>query len=572
MFHRLLLLAFALTSSTLVLADEARPVPVSLPVDADRADDVQNLLYLGRDRPVFVRLHLRVEGQSFRANWRRFAERMFGEFDQNADGLLSENEWGRIPSIDFLVLGNTLGAPQGIDSVREAIDRSPTDGLVTLEEFADYLLRRGSRAISVLSMGNGEGQGRPQVQATNDGAGNRLFYRLDTDGDGRLTSDELTAGSKFVTAADFDEDGAMSVAELMNAPSSISRQNGVASQTSSRPSQFVDIPDAGPLDALCRRLMDRYDDPDENVNNRGGTVGDDRLSPKELQLPADVFKDLDVDADGFLSFEELPGIVRHCRPSLVITARIGARQESEPQIDVARLDPELAAEIQILDKGRVMVYTGGDHLDFNVDPSADGSRVRESLLKMFKAADRDNNSYLERSEIARTIFAVSFDSMDEDGDGRLFEAEFSAWLARREAAAESRCQMSVANEGRNLFDNLDANRDGRITPRELRNAPSQTRAWDRDADSKLSLDEIPAHYRIVFGRAQPEIAGLPAFGNGPPPQRGGPERQGPGWFHRMDRNHDGEITRREFLGTKAKFEHYDRNHDGVIEPGEASSE
>ena len=51
-----------------------------------------------------------------------------------------------------------------------------------------------------------------------------------------------------------------------------------------------------------------------------------------------------------------------------------------------------------------------------------------------------------------------------------------------------------------------------------------------------------------------------------------PTTTGPGWFQRMDRNHDGEISRREFLGPRPLFDRYDKNGDGVIEPGEATGE
>jgi hypothetical protein len=37
----------------------------------------------------------------------------------------------------------------------------------------------------------------------------------------------------------------------------------------------------------------------------------------------------------------------------------------------------------------------------------------------------------------------------------------------------------------------------------------------------------------------------------------------------MDRNGDGVVTRREFLGTKEDFQRIDSNGDGVITPEEA---
>ena len=38
----------------------------------------------------------------------------------------------------------------------------------------------------------------------------------------------------------------------------------------------------------------------------------------------------------------------------------------------------------------------------------------------------------------------------------------------------------------------------------------------------------------------------------------------------MDRNSDGDISRREFLGPRADFERLDGNHDGLIDAEEAA--
>ena len=44
---------------------------------------------------------------------------------------------------------------------------------------------------------------------------------------------------------------------------------------------------------------------------------------------------------------------------------------------------------------------------------------------------------------------------------------------------------------------------------------------------------------------------------------------GPDWFQKMDRNHDGDVSRREFLGPRDQFDRLDRDNDGLIDPDEA---
>ena len=44
---------------------------------------------------------------------------------------------------------------------------------------------------------------------------------------------------------------------------------------------------------------------------------------------------------------------------------------------------------------------------------------------------------------------------------------------------------------------------------------------------------------------------------------------GPLWFQRMDRNQDGDLTWKEFLGPRRVFEELDTDHDGLIDAKEA---
>jgi hypothetical protein len=50
-----------------------------------------------------------------------------------------------------------------------------------------------------------------------------------------------------------------------------------------------------------------------------------------------------------------------------------------------------------------------------------------------------------------------------------------------------------------------------------------------------------------------------------------PPAQGPLWFQKMDRNRDGDVSRREFLGSDEQFRKIDTNGDGLISREEAEA-
>jgi hypothetical protein len=46
-------------------------------------------------------------------------------------------------------------------------------------------------------------------------------------------------------------------------------------------------------------------------------------------------------------------------------------------------------------------------------------------------------------------------------------------------------------------------------------------------------------------------------------------RAGPAWFRAMDRNNDGDVSLKEFIGPLERFKEIDADGDGLISPDEA---
>ena len=109
----------------------------------------------------------------------------------------------------------------------------------------------------------------------------------------------------------------------------------------------------------------------------------------------------------------------------------------------------------------------------------------------------------------------------------------------------------------------------------MRNAVKLLAELDRDGDGMISRIEIPR----VFSGDVPHGAGggaaaIRQLPDRPHSWRSHPNREGPRgpeWFRKMDRNGDGDVSRREFLGTDAQFREIDTDGDGLISVEEAEA-
>ena len=103
-----------------------------------------------------------------------------------------------------------------------------------------------------------------------------------------------------------------------------------------------------------------------------------------------------------------------------------------------------------------------------------------------------------------------------------------------------------------LFELIDTDRDGQLSIAELRAARTVLANWQPN-DAGVSLVIVP-------GVAKPPVVPL---------IRTFSREGGPAWFRAMDKNGDGYVSPREFLGTPEQFRKIDTNRDGLISPEEA---
>jgi Ca2+-binding EF-hand superfamily protein len=550
----------------------------------DSPRDVQDVVYLGDKGPVMIRLHVRIDGKPLLDVWEEFLDKFFASVDADGDGVLSKSEAERMPSLAMLS-GNAGGLVVQQPNLAQAIDKNQ-DGKITRDEFKDWLRRNGATPFQFRTGNNQPGQlvfvsnGMPQPLSP-DALNDKLFSLLDTNKDGKLSREELAKAPAILGKFDLDDDETVSTQELSgNVPSSVEVATAFAiyddgnDRTNRTP--FVLVAPGEANKALAQRLLSHY--------GRKGKIPAKKLSREEIGIDKESFAQLDADEDGKLDGEELARFAR-CKPDLEVCLRIGKRADGEKAAElIPSKDRPASARMKHTNDDAVILEFGSTQIELanttNASNPQPAPAARQQYSAQFKMADKDKNGYLDKNEAQQSpFFRNAFRRMDRDGDGKLYEKEIVAYFEQtrqvQDMVRRSCVSMSVKDQGRGLFDLADGDKDGRLSVREMRQMVKLIEQLDRDGDGQFSKDEIPHKYRVEVRRGPSSgnpVALNPAVvrlrGNLQQPEQ--PQRTaGPLWFRKMDRNRDGDVSRREFLGTDEEFRRIDKDGDGLISPQEA---
>jgi Ca2+-binding EF-hand superfamily protein len=486
---------------------------------------------------------------------------LHASLDRNGDHKLTTEE-ASAPVLAGLVRMATGAPPAEGSNFAPAAD----DGAISIEAL--------TQALS-----NVLGPARLRTDRPGAGRADALFDQLDRDKDGHLTTAETSAIAGALRKLDLDDDEMISALELepFRDPSAMQAAQAAQPNRATMAAQptVIEIARGESTMRLSRQLMRKYD----KGRSDGQGVPDSRLSRTEFAILEPSFAGADANADGSLNLDEVRQLLDKEPCDITIDVRFDTDDSNGCTVGVAA-DQTRAGEIEVMPLGeRALEIAVSDvRVDIRLDAAAVAVGAAQSAAdRRVRSADKNKDAYLEEKEFSDTngamgAFTGLFAALDRDGDGRLYPDEAREFVTRQAELARARVTLTATDHGRAIFGVVDQDRDRRLGAREVMRTVARVSTWDADKDGRVAVEEIPYHYQLWIARGR--LVGLDdsqtASGAPSTPDSGHPGA-GPPWYRKMDRNRDGDISRKEFLGSRAQFDRLDRDGDGLIDAAEAEA-
>jgi Ca2+-binding EF-hand superfamily protein len=339
--------------------------------------------------------------------------------------------------------------------------------------------------------------------------------------------------------------------------------------------------------------------PNPRANSRVWQLVDsDRsggLSKDELAAAPARFWSFDADDDRVITMPELASL----REQLEAQNPMMATTYATPEVDLhAALYLESDKELDRLESALGSLYSprqtigvtslGGqtklfDTLDVNTDGWLEKQELADFLtvephLKLaidFTTPDTPQKppatlTVREHSPDVRLIAQAKDHVVLSIGGTRLIlSARDVAGTAAGQSLDRSQIRVMAHDQYDALFGELDANADGRLGEREIASCSERLLTKDTSGDGQLGTDEVTYSMIVAFLRGErpneqsfyiPPTVAMPLT-----------DKPASTWFVRADFNRDGDISRREFLGSLDQFSQLDTNGDNYIGPEEAAT-
>ena len=520
----------------------------------EREESSQRLLLCTPRGPLVARIYITIDGTPFRAEATKRVDELLAALDADGDG---QTPWSEAFDNAAFAVGPFETPPddnRGRARLLRSVDLD-RDGQVSREEI-HFLLAH-------------ESFGAPDFDLTAD-PGAQLVDRydsyvwrlLDVDDDGILSAEEFLGAAERLKSRDADDDDLLHADEVNPYISVVDPQGTMMTEDSYAGLGSASVIQLG-FDAewsTVRTALDEHYLPD------------DEFQPESFPMTPGLFAALDGDGDGSLADHEFVRLNR-VPPHLELEVHFGRTGDLPPGIAMVELSSEIAGlnpRIARGERGVTLELSGIKVRFFSNDPGA--ADYQQLAAAQLAALDANSDGYLEESELpeGNPDMEFSFANLDTSGDGKVYPDELAAYIERQQAAQLKQVRATSAGLEDALYSALDTSNDGRLTLREIVDAPRRLAELDSDGDGALLKDDIPASIAVSLSRGaadamQQAAAPRPAMVQAAPPVAGPP------WFVRMDSNGDGDISPREFLGDAAKFAGLDADADGFIDLAEATA-
>jgi Ca2+-binding EF-hand superfamily protein len=507
---------------------------------------IREVVYFGTSGPVRVRLQISIDGRPVDGVWLDAVNGLFAFRDRDNDGFLDVSERAPFALPTRAARDSVVDAPGVVQPLR--LTFAQKDEKIACVAFAEALRAAGFGSVGLRIIPN---------RADSRQLSEALFRLLDQNGDGRLSQDELKAARERLAFLDIDEDEYITAAELLNR------------------SMDVNAGRARPNPRGTRSPMDQADSSNEMVFlttdgaqavkqlllARGGARATS-LKPAQFGADAKKFAALDQDGNGVLDTTELTAWLRQ-PPDLEMAIVFEA---NKGHLSV------IAPETYTTEKnGIVQAALPGGRLRFEAPIGAptqeweqNAARLRDQFQELAK-----EKGFVEKKQLEKQPSLLAFfDFADRNGDGKVDATEVEAALKVIAPLARCRADIAFADKGNGLFELLDRNGDGRLSPRELVEAAQVLKPF-AGSDGSIGPKELARRFDVQCA-IEPIPVGVLIAPARPVPGDGSRQPVNlPAWFTRMDRNGDGDISLREFVGPIELFRKLDKNGDGLISPEEA---
>ncbi|MFO1019902.1 MAG: hypothetical protein U0903_04305 [Planctomycetales bacterium] len=516
---------------------------------AETATRDAGLILFAPRHPVFLRLTSSVDSKPLTDVRKNSVQKLAALLDKNEDGFVSKEEWATLST-----WGDRSPDSQMSETWWKQADLQPADGKLSPEEFeilADLLMGKTLRL---------EFPPPRQTQAVD------LFKFLDQNGDGLVSAAELAAGSKVLNRYDLNEDGSVAIEELL--PPGMNPASLAQGGSSTAETWFLIPESEQERKDLVKRLLTTYD-------RLPAGKPDGALDHSESGLSATDFAKFDLDKNSRLDESEFLALLANPPGEVAVTLQLSAREFRRPKMTLQQAGAPPSTPGNTSTNQTDLVIDS-----IPIDVGVRGTRItpydaRQFYRSRFRQVDADKNQYLNEQEfLGLQLPMVSFKQVDRDNDGQLFDKELVAYLDQHLLITGGRLTVIVTNDSKSLMEILDKDNDRRLSPREFRQSGEVLKSFDQNRDGFLAPSELTVRQKVVFEYNRSPLLEVAANALNTPTATRSRTREtlsGPIWFQRMDRNRDGDVTLKEFLGPLESFEKLDLNHDGAIDEQEAES-